>query len=138
MKKRLGVAGIITGSSKAHASCILLGRRGKDPNKGLFVLPGGGVEERETLDQALAREVREETGLALGEQSWHGSTWILDLPDRVILVVRATVAGPDDTPHGGSDLYDVRWVENAELRQLELSPVVVEVLKRAGYAEHLP
>src|SRR6187551_3104500 len=42
---------------------VLLVERGKDPGKGLWTVPGGRLEPRETLAQAVAREVREETGL---------------------------------------------------------------------------
>jgi len=42
---------------------VLLIQRGVKPNKGLWTLPGGYVEIDETPDQAVVREVAEETGL---------------------------------------------------------------------------
>jgi 8-oxo-dGTP diphosphatase len=44
---------------------VLIVRRGRPPAHGLYTLPGGGVELGETLEQAVTREVREETGLAI-------------------------------------------------------------------------
>jgi ADP-ribose pyrophosphatase YjhB (NUDIX family) len=44
---------------------VLIVRRGRPPAHGLYTLPGGGVELGETLEQAVVREVREETGLAI-------------------------------------------------------------------------
>jgi 8-oxo-dGTP diphosphatase len=44
---------------------VLIVRRARPPADGLYTLPGGGVELGETLEQAVLREVREETGLAI-------------------------------------------------------------------------
>jgi 8-oxo-dGTP diphosphatase len=42
---------------------VLIVRRARPPANGLYTLPGGGVELGETLEEAVVREVREETGL---------------------------------------------------------------------------
>src|SRR5271168_3689775 len=42
---------------------VLIVRRGRAPAKGIYTLPGGGVELGETLEQAVIREIREETAL---------------------------------------------------------------------------
>jgi 8-oxo-dGTP diphosphatase len=42
---------------------VLIVRRARPPADGLYTLPGGGVELGETLEQAVIREVREETAL---------------------------------------------------------------------------
>ena len=44
---------------------ILLVRRAREPSKGIYTFPGGRVEFGESLVEALAREVREETGLVI-------------------------------------------------------------------------
>src|SRR5689334_5570169 len=44
---------------------VLIVRRGRPPAHGLYTLPGGGVELGETLEEAIIREVHEETGLGI-------------------------------------------------------------------------
>jgi len=44
---------------------VLIVRRAQPPAHGLYTLPGGGVELGETLEHAVIREVREETGLEI-------------------------------------------------------------------------
>ena len=42
---------------------LLLIKRGKPPFEGMYAFPGGGVDKGETVEEACARELREETGL---------------------------------------------------------------------------
>jgi 8-oxo-dGTP diphosphatase len=44
---------------------VLIVRRRRAPAQGIYTLPGGGVELGETLEDAVIREVREETALAI-------------------------------------------------------------------------
>ncbi len=136
--KRIGVAGLIR-SGGHHQNHLLMGRRGKDPNRGLYVIPGGGVEDGETLEEALVREVKEETGLTLMPDltRWQYGVDIIELPDRIILVVHGAVEfgdqidGTNDLPKDGSDLYNVGWYPIEHL-PWDISPVVVPVLERWG------
>ena len=55
----IGVGAVIW--NKNHE--LVLIRRGKEPRRGEWSIPGGRLEWGETLHDALLREVREETGL---------------------------------------------------------------------------
>jgi 8-oxo-dGTP diphosphatase len=44
---------------------IVLVKRGKEPYRGLWALPGGGIEPGETNEEAALREAKEETGLTV-------------------------------------------------------------------------
>jgi 8-oxo-dGTP diphosphatase len=48
-----------------RAGKVLIVRRARPPARGIYTLPGGGVEVGETLHEAIIREVAEETGLAI-------------------------------------------------------------------------
>ena len=54
----IGVGGIVV-----HEGKVLLVQRGHEPLKDYWSVPGGAVETGERLEQALCREVLEETGL---------------------------------------------------------------------------
>ena len=47
---------------------ILLTQRAIDPFKGFWCLPGGHIDPRESAEQAIAREIKEETGLEFQPQ----------------------------------------------------------------------
>ncbi len=55
---------------------LLVGRRAKDPAKGTFDLPGGFTEYGETAEEAVMREVKEETGLDV-----HVGRYLFSLPN---------------------------------------------------------
>lgn len=64
---------------------VLLIRRGQAPGKGLFAVPGGFLEQRETTQQAALRELEEETHLALPPATLRAclkATDVFDRPDR--------------------------------------------------------
>ena len=56
----IGVGAVVIDGGK-----VLLVRRGQEPLKGEWSLPGGALELGETLQQGVVREVFEETGLRL-------------------------------------------------------------------------
>lgn len=128
---RVGSAVLVTDGDK-----VLLGRRGKQPNFGRWVLPGGKVELFEPLDEAAQRETAEETGLNVAILERVGVFEIIDREEgehRLIVFSRAQpLAG---TLRPGDDLLEVKFVGRQELLSLDLTPVVRAVLIEAGWLD---
>lgn len=130
----VGVGAVIVDQGR-----ILLVRRGHEPLKGQWSLPGGLVEVGESLHAGVIREVAEETGLQVRPIE------LVELLDRihregervrfhyVIADYLCTVAG--GTLKAASDADEARWVERAEWNShsaLVLDPVTVRVME-AGW-----
>jgi 8-oxo-dGTP diphosphatase len=90
------------------AGRLLLIRRGHAPHAGLWSLPGGRVEAGETLEQAVRREVLEETGLlvrpgaVVGRVRIPGDGVVYDVVDLV-----GSLDPQDQEPVAGDDATDV-------------------------------
>ena len=112
---------------------VLLVKRGKEPQKGRWSVPGGSVEPGETLMEAAAREVREETGLTVivGPELWSFSTPTADGRIYEIHDFAATVTGGELV--AADDADDVRWVSPDELQDLPLTVDLPAYLRRAGF-----
>ena len=100
---------------------LLLIKRGHEPGAGLWSLPGGRIEPGETQQQAVAREVLEETGLRVECRRLLG-TAELPGPDGAVIDVSdylAVVTGGELAP--SDDAADARWVTAADLDRLPLT-----------------
>ena len=130
----LGVGAVIVDQGR-----VLLVRRGNEPMKGHWTLPGGLLELGETLAEGVVREVREETGLSVEIVE------LIELIDRihcrgtrvqyhyVIADYLCTVTG--GVLKASSDADAVRWVVRDEWmadNALALDPVTVRVIE-AGW-----
>lgn len=104
---------------------LLMVRRGQPPAVGTWSLPGGHVEAGETLAEAAAREVLEETGLVVevGEL-----IQTVDVFGYVVHDFAATVIG--GSLKAGDDASDVRWCEPAAVPAMTLSPGLLDELRR--------
>jgi 8-oxo-dGTP diphosphatase len=128
---------------------LLLIKRGHEPGAGLWSVPGGRVEPGETDAEALVREMREETGLAVQAGALLGTVRrpAQDGPaaaggqdstaaggqDSTILDIRdyaATVTGGTLCP--GDDAAEARWVAVSELPSLPITEGLVEALTSWG------
>jgi len=123
---------------------VLLVRRGSEPLKGHWTLPGGALEVGESLSEGVVREVREETGLEVEPIE------LIEVLDRihregervryhyVIADYLCRVMG--GKLQAASDADAVRWVERAEWNShsaLIVDPVTVRVIERGWQREQV-
>ena len=91
----------------------------KEGNKkeGYYEIPGGKIEERETLEQAAIREMREETGLKIRNLKYKGNM-IIEYPNRIfdfdIFICNECEGKPQDFEENTSE-----WIEINELLKKE-------------------
>ncbi|CAA9264348.1 MAG: hypothetical protein AVDCRST_MAG41-2564 [uncultured Corynebacteriales bacterium] len=111
---------------------LLLVRRGREPGRGLWSVPGGRCEPGEDAAAAAVRETYEETGLAVratglvGRVERPGPAGVTYLIDDVA----CTLLG--GTPRAGDDADEVGWVTAAELAALPVTDGLVEALAGWG------
>lgn len=118
-----------------HEGRFLLVRRGRPPGAGLYAFPGGRVEAGETLDQAVRREIGEETGARLG-----AVRHLIDLQiaaedktgriEFLLSVHAADFAGGRLAP--GDDAAGLAWYTLEEMARLPLAGSVLEVARRVA------
>jgi len=118
---------------------VLIVRRARPPAHGLYTLPGGGVELGETLEQAVIREVREETALIVEPVELVGFRQAIARDDAgrverhfVILPFAARWTGGEVTLN--EELAEARWLAPSEIASLKttegLLPIVVAACER--------
>ena len=113
---------------------VLLVRRARSPGKGFYSFPGGRVEFGESLHQALAREVDEETGLRIDIVGLAG--WREVLPSSsggghyVIMSFAARWRANEPVLNDEHD--DFKWLPPDALGEIKLTGGLPEVLEAAG------
>ncbi len=130
----VGVGGVVV-----HAGKVLLTRRGREPNIGQWTIPGGAVRAGERLRAAVAREIREETGLAvevgpvveLLERVFRDERGLPRYHYVLIDFVCRLVPGTSAELAIGDDCAEGRWVPGDDLGGLPVTPETREVVARA-------
>jgi 8-oxo-dGTP diphosphatase len=133
----VGVGGVVISEGRA-----LLIRRGSEPLKGQWSIPGGTLELGETLEEGVRRELGEETGLKVRvrelievferifpeqpDKSAHARR-----PQYHFVILDYLCERVDGEPRPGSDVTDIAFVAEEELASYNLTPAATRVLHKA-------
>jgi mutator protein MutT len=121
------------GAVVVHDGRVLLVRRGKEPLRGRWMVPGGTLEWGETLEEAVVREVEEETGLRVKPREMVA---VLDRIHRAggavvhhFVIVDYLCDLVSGTLRAGSDAEDAALVPLADLPAYDVPDKALEVVE---------
>jgi 8-oxo-dGTP diphosphatase len=115
---------------------VLVVRRARKPALSLYTLPGGVVEAGETLHEAVAREIREETALEIAPLALAGHREAIarDAQGRVerhFVILCFAARWLSGEPVLNDELDDARWLDPAELAELRTTEGLAEIVAAA-------
>ena len=116
---------------------ILAIKRGQEPSKGKWSIPGGRIELGETAYEAAQREVREECSIEVEIER------VLDSANNIIrdedgrikyhfVIVDMLARYTSGEIKAQTDAEECKWVTPQELTELDLTPMLREMLTRQG------
>ena len=124
---RVGCSVLIKSNNK-----LLLGIRNKEPNKGLIITPGGGVELFENMINTVKREIMEETGLEITNIKQLKTYEIINKPDEHRIIIYWSADYDKNSIHSASDLTNAKFYSKEEIQELDklgkLSSITKQVL----------
>lgn len=109
---------------------LLLVRRANPPAQGLWSIPGGRVEPGEAWEDAVVRELLEETAVPAAVDRFVGEVR-RDAPQGEVYVIRdyLMTVPVDAVPRAGDDASAASWFMPQELPSLDTSPGLLEALR---------
>jgi 8-oxo-dGTP diphosphatase len=115
---------------------VFIARRARGPALGVWTMPGGVVEAGETLSEALAREILEETSMTIEPVALAGHREVVVRDDDgkvsrhfVILCFASRWIGGETRLN--DELDDSRWIRPAELGELKTTDGLAEIVAAA-------
>lgn len=128
----VAVGGVIINRNK-----ILLVKRAHPPNKDMWAIPGGKLEYGETLEDAVKREMLEETNLEVKVLNLLSLIQMIKEGFHyVILDFLCEIVGGNLNP--ASDAADAKFFSIEEVKNLNTSPTTKEMLIRYSNKEQIP
>jgi 8-oxo-dGTP diphosphatase len=134
----VGIGGVVIEEAR-----VLLIRRGYEPLRGQWSIPGGTLELGESLQAGVARELLEETGLEVRVldlievfdrifvEPSQGGGGTVTKPKYHYVIVDYLCERISGEPVAASDVTDVAYAREDELNQYALTSTATRVLKRA-------
>ena len=130
----VGVGGVVI----EHGRALLI-RRGGEPLKGQWSIPGGTLETGETLEEGTRRELEEETGLRVRVIE------LIEVFERIFREPGEGHARPrfhfvimdylceriSGEARAGGDVTEVAWAAESDLASYGLTPTATRILKKA-------
>ncbi len=119
---------------------VLVVRRAHAPAVGLYTLPGGLVEAGETLNEAVIREVREETGVEIEPLVLAGHREIVKRDhqarvERHFVILCFAARWVSGEPKLNGELDDARWIDPSELAFIRTTEGLAEIVEAARAAK---
>ena len=128
------------GAVVVHEGKVLLVKRGAEPSRGLWAVPGGSLELGETLQHGAEREILEETGVTIRarepiyafdffERDGDGRIrFHFVIVDLAADYIRGNVKGADDA-------LEARWLAPEDLAGLPVSKNTLKLLRAVGFLQ---
>ena len=116
---------------------VLVVRRAQPPARGVFTLPGGGVELGETLEQAVIREVREETALEIEPLKLAGYRQMIardaaGLVERHFVILPFAARWIAGEVALNDELAEAKWLLPSELAGLKTTEGLADIVAAAA------